>query len=74
MWGQFFSRPQVVYVGGDRYIAGTNGQPMLDATGQPVPYQTNPAMTALAVLIWILILSLIVYICYKTYQFINGDI
>jgi hypothetical protein len=68
MWGQFFNRPQVIYVGGNSYVDGGNGQPMLDAQGQPIVYQSNPLMTALAALVWLTILGGLCYLTYRIYR------
>jgi hypothetical protein len=71
MWGQMFNRPQVVYVNGQQYVQGANGQPMLDEQGQPVVYESHPIATAIAALIWILIIIGLGYFFYYLYRRIN---
>lgn len=72
MWGQMFNRPQVVYVNGQQYVQGDNGQPMLDERGQPVVYESHPVATAFAALLWILIIIGLGYFFYYLYRRING--
>lgn len=62
MWGQFFNRPQVIYVGGNQYVQGPNGQPMLDGNGQPVVYESPSAFgTAFAIIIWLCLIGLAIW-------------
>jgi hypothetical protein len=65
MWGQFFNRPQVIYVGGQQYVAGPNGQPMVGDDGQPMQYESHPFLTFLGILTWLLVIGLFIYLIYR---------
>lgn len=72
MWGQFFNRPQVIYVNGNSYIQGQNGQPLLDAQGQPVEYSSNPLLSVLAFFVWLLIIGGVFYVGLLAYRSYNA--
>lgn len=74
MWGQFFSRPQVIYMNGNSYVQGANGQPMIDSAGQPIVYEKPSAFgTAFAILVWLVIIGLFIASCVYLYRRFNYE-